>query len=63
MMLLVMSQDEKGVPVLKNPRDQAGRVLCPVCNAPITDTRIVQAGRFAYHRECWRPTEYPAKSN
>ena len=46
--------------MLKNLRDDSGRVLCPVCNAPITDARILQAGHFAYHRECWRPTEYQA---
>ena len=42
--------------MLKNPRDAAGRVLCPICNAPIL-AESLQAGRFAYHRECWRPTE------
>ena len=51
MMLLVMSEDKEGVPVLKNPRDDSGRVLCPVGNAPITDARILQAGHFAYHRD------------
>ena len=47
--------------MLKNPSDDSGRVLCPVCNAPITDAWILQAGHFAYHRKCWRPTEYPTE--
>ena len=44
--------------MLRNPRNDAGQVLCPVCNLPITDERTIEAGRFAYHRGCWRPTEY-----
>jgi hypothetical protein len=58
-----MSEEKEGATVLKNRRDDSGRVLCPVCNAPITDARILQAGHFAYHRDCWRPTEYPAEPN
>jgi len=42
-------------PMLRNPRDESGRVLCPICDAPITDERTtVQTWRIAYHRECWR---------
>ena len=48
--------------MLKNSRNEAGQVLCPICNAPLTDMReIAQAGQVAYHRACWRPTEYPGR--
>jgi len=57
----VMSKEREDVTGLKNPRDDSGRVLCPVCNAPITAGWILQAGHFAYHRKCWRPTEYPTE--
>ena len=53
-----MSEEKEGVKGLKNPRDDSGRALCPICNASITDARIFRAGHFAYHRACWRPTEY-----
>lgn len=40
---------------LQNPRDEAGRVLCPICTVPIApeERRLLHAGRFAYHA-AWR---------
>jgi hypothetical protein len=41
--------------MLKNPRDDEGRALCPICNEPIESRSTAEAGDFAYHMECWHP--------
>jgi hypothetical protein len=42
---------------LKNVRDEEGHALCPICEMSITHEPTIQAGRIAYHSECWRPFE------
>jgi hypothetical protein len=49
--------------MLKNPRDEAGHVLCPTCGAAISDGHTITVGRLAYHQECWRPTDEPEQQN
>ena len=52
-----MDRSDQEATMLRNPRDPAGRVLCPICNAPIETEHVIQEHRIVYHRECWRPTE------
>ena len=43
--------------MLKNPRDETDRPLCPICDAPMGAEPALQAGDFAYHVGCWRPRD------
>ena len=41
------------LPDLDNPRDEDGRILCPVCRTPITGAESVfRAGNEALHFRC-----------
>ena len=41
--------------MLKNPRDDQDRALCPICDESIESHPTAEAGDFAYHMECWQP--------
>src|SRR5262249_9927307 len=49
------------VPDLDNPRDEAGRILCPICRAPITGREpILRVGDTALHFRCHERNGEPA---